>query len=171
MLIDQHWLTVFPAGMDIGVYNPGNGNAPPNGVRWQSTVPGRTALKAFLLAGGGTPGALTQDSLNATSTNAGTFARMIAVLQLNIAFNAANLLGFPNPGFGAMIYNNPGDALDGLAVSQILALANQVLAGNVPPPAGYTFLTLTDLLEDLNGSFSNCVPSMFGAQFLTYPVD
>jgi hypothetical protein len=88
---------------------------------------------------------------------------------LNVAFNAAGLLGASSPGFAGMIYHAPADSLDGSTVAQILALSNQVLAGTAGPPQGYTFTTFTDLLENLAGAFHDCVPSMWAGLHLDFP--
>jgi hypothetical protein len=167
MLYDANWLSVFPAGMDIGLFN---GGAPGFGLHWTPTVLGRTSLKTFLQTFVGFPGALTADAVNPTSTTTGTFGRLTAVLQLNIAFNAAGLLGSANPGFGAFVYSKPGDPLTGFTVSQILALCNQVLAGVTPPPGGHTFVSLTDLLENLHSAFAGCVPSTWAQTHLDAPL-
>src|SRR5206468_4280661 len=80
----------------------------------------------------GTPSPLTADFVNATTTTTGTLGRLTAVLQLNISFNAAGLIGNPTPGFGSLIYMNPYnplDSLNGLNLNQILGVSNQVVAG------------------------------------------
>jgi hypothetical protein len=168
---DTNWLTVFPGGMDIGIFNPGNGNAPPNGFRWLGTAQGRNALKIFLNSGGGTNTPITQDVVNPINTfGSGTLAKLTAVLQLNIAFNAAGFLGQPNPGFAAMIYQNPGDSLDGFTVAQLLTLSNQILAGTAPFPVGYTNTQYADLLENLQLAYENCVPSSWASGHLFFPI-
>ena len=123
----------------------------------------------------GTPTSIIlQDVVNPTNTlqgspGAGSLERYAAVLQLNIVFSAAGLLGgnpVPQPGIGPLVYMNPGDSLNGFTVNQILALVNQVLAGVAPVPAGYTLVTLTDLLEQLSLSFENCTPSVWAMDHL-----
>jgi len=92
---------------------------------------------------------------------------------LNLGFNAAGFLGAAVPGFGAFIFNNianPADPLNGLTVSQILAIANQVLAGTAPVPAGYTLVGFTALLEKFASAYEGCTPSAFAIGFLNPPV-
>jgi hypothetical protein len=91
------------------------------------------------------------------------------VLRLNVAFNAAGHLGPNIPGFANFIYTNAGDSLDGMTVNQILLLADQVLAGNAPPPSGYTFDAFGILLEHLSFAFQTCVPSEWAGQHLLFP--
>jgi hypothetical protein len=170
MNYDQHWLSVFPSGMDIGIFNPGNGNAAPNGFHWTSTVAGRGALKTFLGTGGGSPSPIVNDATNPlNSLGSGGLARMTAVLTLNVNFNAQGWLGAPSPGFAAMIYVNPGDSLNGFTVGQILTLANGLLAGTSALPPGYTFISFTDLLENLAAAYENCVPSSWASGHLQFP--
>jgi hypothetical protein len=171
------WLNLFPGGLEIGVFNPGNGNAAPNGFMWTANAAGRDALKMFLgnlPPPGSTNSPILMDMLNPTaslpaSPGSGSLARFTAVLQLNIAFSAAGLLGgnpIPQPGVGALTFMSPGDSLHGLTVLQILAIANQVLAGVIPLPAGYTLNGLAGLLEELSVSFTNCIPSSFASMHL-----
>lgn len=172
-----NWLTLFPGGMDIGIFNPGNGNAAPNGFRWTGDLTGQNALLQLLanLAPPGSPNSIIlQDVINPTTTvvaspGSGSLARYTAVLQLNIVFSAHGLLGgtpVPQPGIGPLVYMNPGDSLNGFTANQILALANQVLAGVAPVPAGYTLTSLADLLEQLSLSFENCTPSAWAMAHL-----
>jgi hypothetical protein len=173
ILFDQNWLAVFPFGMDIGIFNPGNGNNFPNGFHWTGNVTGKNALKTFLQTLDGLPSALVADAVNPTnSMGSGGFARLTAVLQLNIAFNAAGLLGSPTPGFGAFVYNNPFnplDALNGFTVSQILVVCNNVLSGAGPIPPGYGPGNLSNLLEDLQSAFDDCKPSDWADSHLHAP--
>jgi hypothetical protein len=164
-LYDVNWLTVFPAGLDLGIFNPGSGNMAPNGIHWTGDATGRANLKLALGNLTGVPSALPQDLTNPTSTTSGTLGGLTAALQLNIAFNAAGLLGNPPPLFGQLVYINPGDSLNGMTLVQILAICNQALAGQ-GLPAGYTFTTLSDLLENLSLSFSNCTPSVWSTMHL-----
>ena len=164
-LYDASWLTVFPSGLDLGIFNPGNGNAAPNGLRFTGDVAGRMALEQTMATLVGVPSALTADETNPTSTSSGTLGQLTAALQLNIAFNAAGLLGNPTPSFGSLVYVNAGDSLNGMTLTQILAVANEALSGQALP-AGYTFDSLADLLQKLSISYSNCVPSPWATTHL-----
>ena len=68
---------------------------------------------------------------------------------------------------GSLVYINPygPDSLNGFTLNQILAVANQVLAG-FALPAGYTYNSFTDLLEELSLSFADCVPSFWSTKHL-----
>jgi hypothetical protein len=155
-----NWLTVFPARMDIGIYNRERQRTRTGSIGTET--PRDRTLKIFLNAfdGGGTNMPIPQDFINPiNSFGSGTISRMTAVLRLNIAFNAAGFLGSPVPGFGNLIYVNPLSSLNGFTVNQILALCDSLLATGGPIPPGYNFTNFTDLLEDLAASFTNCVPS------------
>jgi hypothetical protein len=176
-IYSANWLTLFPSGMTVGIYNPGNGATPPNGLFWSGDLTGQTNLHQFLgnlPPPGSTNSILFQDFLNPiASTQAtvgsGSLARFAAVLQLNITFSAQGLLGpnpGPQPGIGPLVYMNPGDSLNGFTVQQILDVANQVLAGTAPLPAGYTLTTLAGLLENLSLSYENCIPSVWAGTHL-----
>ena len=167
-IYQAQWLNVFPLGMDIGVYFPSNGNTPPNGIHWTPDVTGQTTLKQFIQGVGGQPGNLPSDAINTVVSSSGTLGRIVAVLRMNVTFNTAGFLGETSPGFANFIYSNPGvvDPLEGQTVNQILALADQILAGNTPPPAPYTFATFVVLIENLNEAFQGCVPSQWSGQHL-----
>lgn len=122
---------------------------------------------------GGSSGALTDDTLNATSTSGGTLAKQAAALTLNLNTSLVS------PGIGNLIYTKLGDALDGKSVSQILGAANQVLGNNSCTasnpsrqctgwttsymPAGCTYSTLNDLITDLNESWDDCTAGAFAS--------
>jgi hypothetical protein len=169
---DSNFIPTFtsPGWMDIGVYFPSNGTTSPNGARWNATLVGRGALETFL-AGGGPSGKITIDVLDASSVSGGALAKQTATLTLTVAFSNGTI--WPT-GFGSLVYSNTGDSLDGLTVSQILATANQALAGN-GLPSGYTFGLLNDLITDLNEAFDNnhgtklCTSSSWADQYLKKP--
>jgi ABC-type transporter Mla subunit MlaD len=68
-------------------------------------------------------------------------------------------------GFGDLTLVNTGTSLDGSTVSEILAIANQALAGN-GLPVGYSFSDLNELITNLNESWDNCVESEWAQQHL-----
>jgi hypothetical protein len=177
-LIIQHWLTVFPNGMDVGIYDPVNGSAAPNGFRWTGAAGGRNALMLFLAslppAGSATNQIIGQDLLDPVDSvgavmGSGSFQRYVAVLQLNIGFSTAGLLGTPSDIYGSLVYHEPGDFFDGQTVSYILDVCNQVASGMMPVPAGYTLNTLTGLLEMLSLAFVDCTPSPWASVYLGMP--
>jgi hypothetical protein len=155
-LLSGTWPSVFPAGMTIGNYDLGSGPVAPNGIQWTGDASGVASLKAFLGAPSGAPSSLALDETNALASSAGSLGRFAAVLQLNIALSGNGVLG--NAPFGSLVYLKPGDSLNGLTVSQILGAVNQALAG-LGLPAGYSYLDLTILLEDLSLAFNACTAS------------
>lgn len=117
----------------------------------------KTALEAItaFLPAGETPGALTADLENPTSTSAGTFAGQVLALKFNVDFSAA---GVTPAGLGSLTLCNTGTSLDGQTISQILAAANTALGGGALP-AGYSIQNLSDLVTSLNEAFDNCTPT------------
>jgi hypothetical protein len=164
----NNFLTVFAGGLEVGQYNPGNGNSVPNGLRWDATTTGRANLKTFI-AGGGPSGVIASDQLNPTTGfGGGSLANHAAALTLNIGFNNAGLLGSNMTGWANLVYINPGDSLSGRSITQILAAANDALAG-LGLPAGYTFGSFVTLLDHLNSSWDNCLISGWASTHLFHP--
>lgn len=167
-LMNNHYTGTFPAGLEVGDFNPGNGNAAPNGLFWQSNSTGKTALKTYLL-GGSSSGAFTSDQTNPTSGNGGgVFGRQTAALTLNVGFNDAGFTNSNGTGFGDLVYIQAGKSLSGLRVRQVVAVANIGLSGLGLPP-GYTFASLKDLVEELNLSFDGCCQSCWSQSHLFRP--
>ena len=169
VLFDANFETVFPSGLEVGLYDIASGNAQPNGVRWEGNAAGRTALKTFLASTPGANGALATDEINPTSIAVGAdLAKETAVLKLNIAFSAAGLLPGPGLDFGTFVYLNVGaaDSLYGLTLNQIAMIASQSLEAVENLPVGYTYASLTALLGNLNASFENCAMSGFAGEFM-----
>jgi len=168
-LLVQHYTTVFPQGVMLGAYNPGNGNGAPNGLFWQPNAAGLNALQSAFSIGGGSSGAITQDAVNpATTYGAAGLGRQTLALTMNISFNEAGYLGAGPNNFGSIVYTKPGDSLSGKTVREILAVANQALAG-LGLPAGHDFSSLTSLINELNISFHDCVTSSFAKSNLSLP--
>ena len=120
----------------------------------------------------GTIGQLTADLVNPTSSASGVFGGEVVGLHLNVDFSAAGLLTrLAATPFGGLVLDNlrgSTAALNGFAVSQLLALAEGVLGGNTSP------LPLSDLhqlLEDLNSSFVLGTVSPWAQQHLRIPDD
>jgi len=168
-LLAQYYTTVFPQGVMLGVYNPTNGNAAPNGLSWQPNAAGLNALQSAFSVGGGSSGAITQDALNsATTYGAAGLGRQTLALTMNIAFNEAGYIGAGPSNFGTIVYTKPGDSLSGKTVKEILAVANRALAG-LGLPVGHDFSSLTSLINELNISFHDCVTSSFANNYLSLP--
>jgi hypothetical protein len=70
-----------------------------------------------------------------------------------------------------LYYRNPGDALHGSTVRQILAAAELALGGG-PLPTGYTYASLATLCDHLNLSWhvettEGCAPSAWALLYLS----
>ncbi len=156
-LLKTYFNTTFPQGLEIGYYDNETGY----GYNWTDV----NSLKQFLKTNG-TSGVITADVLNPCNLTygGGKLAVQTATLTLNIAFGELSLKCVPS-GLAALIYNNTGDALDGKTVSEILAIANDVLGGQ-PLPEGYTYDSLACLLANINGAYDNCGPSCWARMYL-----
>jgi hypothetical protein len=169
-ILEANYLTVFPRGLMIGIFNPDNGNAAPNGLFWEPTAAGLSALRTCVSEGGGLGGPITRDTINPTDNfGGGGLARQTITLTLNIAFNTAGVIGVGPNNFGSLIYTKSGDALSGLTVNQILDAANHALAG-LGLPAGYDFSSLSSLIGSLNISFHEYDVSSWASSHLSTPI-
>jgi len=105
---------------------------------------------------GGTPGALTASATNPTAgTSAGVFAGQVLALALNVQLK----------GLGSLVLTGTGTSLDGQTVAQVLAAANLALSGGALP-AGFTFSSLNNLVDQLNNAFDGCVATDFAKAHL-----
>ena len=109
--------------------------------------------------------------VNPLSTASGGFGGEVLGLEFNVDFSDAGLLpGASGIPFGNLILENLSfstqPVLNGLTVRQFLADENTLLSG------GSSALSIADLgtlASDLNGSFSNGIPSAFAQQHLVAP--
>jgi hypothetical protein len=105
---------------------------------------------------GGSPGALSASALNPTlGTTAGVFAGQVLALTLNVELQH----------FGSLVLSGTGTSLDGSTVAQVLAAADKAISGGALP-AGFTYSSLNDLVDNLNGSFDGCVADGFAIRHL-----
>jgi len=168
--LQDNYSSVFPNGITIGVVENLNLLTPPHGLRWEGNGAGLAALQTVLSQCGGSSGTITQTVINPTETfGGGGLACQAITLSLNIGFNRAGVLGIGPNNFGALVYSRAGDSLSGMTVSQILAAANQALAG-LGLPTGYSFESLADLLNSLNEAFLNYTVSSFATTYLGEPM-
>ena len=157
VLLANYCSTVYPRGcVEVGM--PGFGG---HSMKFTSAA----AIAAYLPAGS-TPGALTSDALNPTSSSAGVFGGQVLALQLNVDFCDAGLTGSPGSPLGDMMLNDATSPLNGQTVRQILALANRALGGGNVSAQGVTINTLNTLIDNLNGAFDNCQASGWAATHL-----
>ncbi len=156
-------------GADPSGNNPGEllhsnfANLYPNGVyvggNYKLTFTSAQAITNFLPQGG-KPNVLTANATNPLTSAAQVFAGQVLALQLNVDFSQA---GITPTGLGdrtittSVIYGlpNPGP-LAGKKVSEVLALANQVLGGNTGAlPAGYNVSWLNSIVDTINNNYDN----------------
>jgi hypothetical protein len=170
-LVQTNFLSLFPNGIAIGLFNASNGFVAPNGLLWEPNSNGLTAVQAVLsIVPGAAGAAFAQDATNPVTVMAGgNLARQALLLTLNIGLNTAGMLGAGPNNFGSLVYTNTGDALNGQSISQILVAANQALAG-LALPAGYNFTSLAALLGNLNTAFQSYAPSAWATAHLSAPM-
>jgi hypothetical protein len=157
LLLASYFPTLYPSGVEVGI--PGSGGY---SLKFTSAL----AVKTYLPAGG-TPNKLTVDLTNPASSSSGVFGGQALALKLNIALSDG---GATPAGLGDLVYVNPGDALSGYKVRQILAAAETALGGG-PLPAGYTYSSLSTLCDNLNLSWDTvtpdgCMPSAWALLYL-----
>jgi hypothetical protein len=157
----------FPLGLEVGDYDTMMGACPPNGKLW--TVTGINALRSYLMLGGGTNGSFDMDALNsALDCGGGPLGREVAALAMNIRYHDLGLLGAAPGLFGTLMLIDPASSLHMQTVNQVFAAAQNALAG-FALPAGYSYTTLTALVQQLNLSFHNQMTSMWAGMHLFAP--
>ncbi len=145
-ILKDNFATVYPGGfVEVGI--PGNSG-------YSAKFTSAAAIEAYL-PDGGTPGALTGDLVNPTSTPAAVFGQHVLALRLNVDFSAAGIIGGSGGSLGVLVLNDSGSPLNGMTVNQILAAANTALGGGALP-AGMSISQLNDLLNNFNNAFDNC---------------
>jgi hypothetical protein len=98
---------------------------------------------------GSTPGKLTGNATNPTTSAAGVFAGQVLALQLSVDFSNKGVL--PAGLASLKIVSGP---LAGQTVSQVLTLANSVLGGG-NLPSGMTISDLNGVIDSINSNFDN----------------
>jgi hypothetical protein len=160
-LLTNNYTTVFSSGLTIGINDAAG---PQHDDFWTGDSTGLSALQTFLTAPvGGTSTALTVDATNPTTVDTGNLAPQTASLAINVALSGT---GSDPAGFGNLVLHDTGTSLDGSTVSEILAAANNALAGNGLPD-GFTFDDLNTLVANINLSWDNCTQSDWGAAHLS----
>ncbi len=164
----QTWFpTVYPSGLQVG------GSGATN--NWNIRFPG-SATVSYSQPGGNTAGVLRRNWTVSTTvenpsagiteypfnsgndTGTGNFGSQVTALKINVDLGAAGAFA-SHPGIGGLKLYGTGSSLDGLTVSQILAVAQQALAGGAFP-AGFDANSFAGFLGNyLNPSFDQCKPS------------
>ncbi|HEX7898088.1 MAG TPA: hypothetical protein VF950_10035 [Planctomycetota bacterium] len=146
-ILAAHFAAVYPQGVEVGI--PGAG-----GFSMKFTS---AAAIGVYLPNGSDPSSLTADLVDPASSSAGVFGAQVLALRLNVDFSDADVPGF-NPLLGHLFLHGTGTSLDGLSVSQILAVAETALGGGALP-VDYDLSELSDLVTDLNEAFDNGTPT------------
>ncbi len=137
MILKNNFAKVYPNGVTIG------------GSPYYLKFTSQPAIEAFLPAGG-KPGVLNKSATNPTSSSANVFAGQVLALQLSVDFSKAGVITAGLAGQKLA----PGNPLAGSTVTQVLTLANQVLAGNTSAlPSGMSVSSLNDLLSRMNQNY------------------
>lgn len=154
------YTAAFSSGLRIGYV----GASPLSDAFWNANGTGYANLSQAINGATGAAAPLTVDLIDATSMAGGSFTGEVAALALNVGFSgSATSSGTPASfptGLGLLTYHKPGEPLDGLTITQILAAANEVAGQNKLPTyygfasgtAGYTAFEL--VLQNINGAFS-----------------
>jgi hypothetical protein len=162
-LLDNNYTTVFSEGLTIGINDAGG---PQHDIMWTGDSTGLAALKSYMVSpAAGSSTALTGDAVNQTASDSGSLSEQTAALTINVGLSGVN--GDP-AGFGDLVLHDTGGSLDGSTVSEILAAANNALAGN-GLPSGYSFDDLNALITNINESWDNCVQSDWAKAHLSAP--
>jgi hypothetical protein len=141
-LLNNNFSSLYPGGVSIG----GSGG----GSSYKLTFTSATAVGHFLPTGG-KAGVLIANGTNVTTSKAGVFAGNVLALQFNVDFSAA---GISRSGLGAQKLTS--GKLKNYTVSQVLALANQVLGGNTAAlPAGVTLSDLNEIVGRIDDNYDS----------------
>jgi len=118
------------------------------GGGYKLTFNSALAIQNFLPQGG-TPGKLTANATNPTSSAAGVFAGQVLALQLAVDFSNKGYLpaGLAN----LKVVSGP---MAGQTVAQVLAAANTALGGG-SLPAGMTISDLNTVVDAINSNFDS----------------
>jgi hypothetical protein len=122
-----------------------------------------TAINGFLVTDG-TPSALTASVLNPSQTSTGIFGGDVLALALNVDFsNAGYLHGTSSTPFGDLVlanYTGSLAGLNGLTVTQFLAIANTCLGDGSCP---YGLENIATITTGLNDAFDEGVVTPYAA--------
>jgi hypothetical protein len=118
----------------------------------------------------GLPGPLSASLVNPASTPSGIFGGDVVALTLNVDFSDAGFLhGTSSIPFGSLVltsFSSGLSGLDGMTVSQFLAIANTCLGDGSCP---YGLDNIAAITDDLNDSFPGGTVSTFADTNLALP--
>ena len=139
---DNGFAAAFPNGLLIGDQSGLNGATGGFAALWTTS----TAIRNYL-PGGGPPSVLTADLTNPLSTPAGVLAAQLVSVKLDIG-----IAGTPgNLHFVKCVV----PALIGKTINQLVAIADQAVAGGALP-SGVTLSNINDALTAVNENFDSC---------------
>jgi hypothetical protein len=157
-ILESNYSTSFPNGLTIGGILTAFWDKNQENLTHPAHGPDYRVFESWL-NGGGSSGALTGNTSNATSTGGGNLAKEIATLTVNVNLIGVGVAPFAGgySGIGALVYhpNQLPDSFAGMTVSQILAAANAIVGGG-PLPSDYTYNSLNGLIAQLNQSWTGC---------------
>lgn len=140
---------MYPGGLEVGISGGGGFS--------MIFTSGPSALN--YTPGTGTPGPLTADLVDPTSTASGVFGGQVLALQLDVDFSNAGLVNgryqFGNLHLCALAATPD---FNGLTISMFLERMNAVLGG---APAPYSFDELSELVENVTTAFEGGAASLF----------
>jgi len=140
----DHFDDVYPSGLEVGLPDPD----------YSIFFNGAANVQAYLPAGS-TPGALTGDATDPTSTSSGVFGGQVTALRLNVDFNDEGYIDGTEGSISGLYLVGTGTSLDGSTVAEVLAAEEEALGGG-SLPSGFSFSTLNALVDNLNNAFDNC---------------
>lgn len=150
---DYYFGSVFPSGVTIGI---------PAGSTHGATWTTASAVEGFLPANG-TPGPLTGDLTDPTTTPAGVLAGQILALRMNREYSCAGVFNIAlNPDavcLGTLgIPEGCGGSFEGMTVDAFLALADSAVAGvaEVLAPYGADFSDVNETATCINEYYNGC---------------
>lgn len=138
-LLSANFAAAFPGGIVMG------------GGTYTATFTSAAAVNAFLpqTGGGGTCAPFNANTVNSTSTAAGSWAGQLLALKLNLGLSDAGVL---NSGFGDLKFCATGNTFSNMTVRQIVAAMDAYIGGG-SLPSGYNCQQLRALAENLNQAF------------------
>lgn len=161
--LDATFSSAFPHGVQIGDQTAGAATSDNGAGSWAALFTSPAAIRAYLPNGGGSAalGGDFLDPINPSGPANGpglTLGGQTLTMMLNLGFDAADPAfdGHPtNPALGTLIYSAADDTgvLNGMSVSEIVALANAHLSGAGTAPYGGA--TLTSALAHIVREFDN----------------
>lgn len=138
---DANFISCFPTGAVIG-------DAQGYSVLFTSSL----AVETFLPQGS-TPGVLSQDDTDPTSTDAGVLAGQVLALLLSVEFDMCDAdFGASTENLANLVVNDPTNetVCDGMTVQEVLNTANDIISG---VPSDPTPSEINECVDKINNNF------------------